>query len=79
MALSNDSHVNAIAGDDNDGIVVTYVIGGDERIVHFEDGDFDEMDEIYIKVVDGVEYWLWFNWDGEFNYFRYRRHWFSNG
>ena len=45
------------------------MIGGDERIVHFEDGDFDEMDETYIKVVDGVEYWLWFNWDGEFNYF----------
>ena len=69
VTLSNESHISTIADDGNDGIVVTYVIGGDETIVHFEDGDFDEMDGTYYKQVDGVEYWLWFNWADEFDYF----------
>ena len=54
-------HVNAIASDGNNGFIVTYVIGGEERTVHFEADGYGTSDyqyDYYTETEDGVRFWL---------------------
>ena len=58
-APANDSHIKTIASDGNNGFHVTYVVVGDERMIHFEEADYVAEDYNFYTEVDGVEYWLW--------------------
>ena len=56
---TGESHVKAIASDGDNGFHVTFVVGGEERSVHFEDDDYISQQNGYYKEVDGVDYWFW--------------------
>ena len=56
---TGEAHVKTIASDGDNGFHVTFVVGGEERSVHFEEEDYDSADYNYYKEVAGVEYWLW--------------------
>ena len=58
-AATGESHIKAISSDGDNGFHVTYVVGGDERMIHFEEADYSAEQYNYYKEVDGVEYWLW--------------------
>ena len=58
-APANDSHIKTIASDGNNGFHVTYVGGGEERMIHFVEADYVAEDYNFYTEVDGVEYWLW--------------------
>ena len=55
---TDDSYIKTISSDGNNGFHVTYVVGGEEQSVHFEESDYDSANYGYSKEVDGVEYWL---------------------
>ena len=54
-APANDSHIKTIASDGNNGFHVTYVVVGDERMIHFEEADYVAEDYNFYTEVDGVE------------------------
>ena len=54
---TSESHVKTISSDGDNGFHVTYVVGGDERTIHFEEADYEDYS--FHKEVDGVQYWLW--------------------
>ena len=56
-AATSESHIKTISSDGNNGFHVTYVVGGDERMVHFEEADYVAEDYNYQKEVDGIGYW----------------------
>ena len=56
---TSEAHVKTIASDGDNGFHVTFVVGGEERSVHFEEEDYDSADYNYYKEVAGVQYWLW--------------------
>ena len=60
-AIGDNAHIKAISSDGANGFRVTYVIGDDERTVHFEAGDYGAGTSSfdYYKEVDGRRYWLW--------------------
>ena len=58
-AATSESQIKTISSDGNNGFHVTYVVGGDERMVHFEEADYVAEDYNYQKEVDGIGYWLW--------------------
>ena len=58
-ALVNDSHIKTIASDGSNGFHVTYVVGGEERMIHFEAADYSAEGYTFYTEADGVEYWLW--------------------
>ena len=60
-AATSESHIKTISSDGNNGFHVTYVVGGDERMVHFEQADYVVEDGNYQTEVDGISYWLWSN------------------
>ena len=55
---TSEAYVKAIASDGANGFRVTFVAGGEEQSVHFEEDDYDSASYWYYKEVDGVEYWL---------------------
>ena len=55
---TSEAHVKTIASDGDNGFHVTFVVGGEEQSVHFEEDDYDSADYAYYKEMDGVEYWL---------------------
>ena len=58
-AATSESHIKTISSDGNNGFHVTYVVGGDERMIHFEEVDYVVEDGNYQTEVDGISYWLW--------------------
>ena len=58
-ALVNDSHIKTIASDGSNGFHVTYVVGGEERMIHFAEADYVAEDYNFYTEVDGDGYWLW--------------------
>ena len=58
-APANDSHIKTIASDGNNGFHVTYVVGDDERMIHFEEADYIVSDYAFYKEVDGANYYFW--------------------
>ena len=58
-APANDSHIKTIASDGNNGFHVTYVVGGEERMIHFAEADYVAEDYNFYTEVDGDRYWLW--------------------
>ena len=58
-APANDSHIKTIASDGSNGFHVTYVVGDDERMIHFEEADYIVSDYGFYKEVDGANYWFW--------------------
>ena len=57
-AATSESHIKTISSDGNNGFHVTYVVGGDERMIHFEEADYIAEQYNYHTEVDGVGYWL---------------------
>ena len=55
---TSEAYVKTIASDGDNGFHVTFVVGGEEQSVHFEEGDYNSANYGYFKEVDGVEYWL---------------------
>ena len=55
-APANDSHIKTIASDGSNGFHVTYVVGGDERMIHFAEADYVAEDYIH---GGGRRHWLW--------------------
>ena len=55
---TSDSYIKTISSDGNNGFRVTYVVGGEEQSVHFEEDDYNSANYGYSKEVDGVEYWF---------------------
>ena len=54
-------HVTSIARDGSNGFMVTYVIAGEERTVHFESSDYGTpryQYDYYTQTEDGAEFWL---------------------
>lgn len=54
-------HVTAIASDGNNGFVVTYVVEGQERTIHFEADGYATPDarfDYYTETEDGGRFWL---------------------
>ena len=64
-APANDSHIKTIASDGNNGFHVTYVVGGDERMIHFEEADYIAEEYNFYTEADGVRYWFW-SWTSAF-------------
>ena len=58
-APANDSHIKTIASDGSNGFHVTYVVGGEERMIHFAEADYVAEDYNFYTEVDGDGYWLW--------------------
>ena len=56
--LADDVHIKSISSDGNNGFHVTYVVGGQEEMVHFEEADYDSQNESFTKDVDGIKYEL---------------------
>ena len=54
---TSESHVKTISSDGNNGFHVSYVVGGEEMTIHFEEADYETYN--FYKEVDGVHYWLW--------------------
>ena len=65
-APANDSHIKTIASDGSNGFHVTYVVGGEERMIHFEEADYIVSGRYYYKEVDGVRDSLW-SWTSAFH------------
>ena len=57
-ATTDDSYIKTISSDGNNGFHVTYVVGGEEQSVHFEEDDYDSAGYGYFKEVTGVDYWF---------------------
>ena len=58
---TDEFHVNTIASDGSNGFVVTYVVSGQERTVHFEADEYDTSRfqyEYYTETEDGGRFWL---------------------
>ena len=58
---SDEFHVKTIASDGNDGFVVTYVVAGQERTVHFEADEYGTSrapHDYYTETEDGAQFWL---------------------
>ena len=53
--LVDDAYVKAISSDGNNGFHVTYVVNGEERMVHFEDADYDSEDDAFSKATGSIE------------------------
>ena len=56
---TSEAHVKTISSDGDNGFHVTFVVGGEEQSVHFEEDDYQSADYEYYKEVAGVRYWLW--------------------
>ena len=56
---TSDSYIKMISSDGNNGFHVTYVVGGEERMIHFEEADYITEQYNYVTEVDGVQYFLW--------------------
>ena len=56
---TSESYVKTISSDGANGFHVTFVVGGEEQSVHFEDDDYNLQQGGYNKEVDGVDYWFW--------------------
>ena len=57
----DEFHVKTISSDGNNGFVVTYVVAGRERTVHFEADDYGTADfkfDFYTETEDGGRFWL---------------------
>ena len=64
-SIADDFHVKTISGDGANGFNVTYVVGDEERMVHFGADGFDTADCrscYYVEDQEGRRYWF-----GEFN------------
>ena len=58
---SDGFHVKSIASDGSNGFVVTYVVAGTERRVHFEADDYatpEGQNQYYTQTEDGARFWL---------------------
>ena len=55
-ATTSEAYVKTLASDGDNGFHVTFVVGGEERSVHFEEDDYNSANYQYYKEVDGVEY-----------------------
>ena len=55
---TSEAYVKTISSDGDNGFHVTFVVGGEEQSVHFEEDDYDSASYWYYKEVDDVEYWL---------------------
>ena len=58
---SDEFHVTTIASDGNDGFVVTYMLEGEERTVHFEADEYGTSRyrfDYYTETEDGGRFWL---------------------
>ena len=55
---TGEAYVKTIASDGDNGFHVTFVVGAEERSVHFEEDDYASANYWYYKEVDGVEYWF---------------------
>ena len=56
---TSEAYVKTIASDGDNGFHVTFVVGGEERSVHFEEDDYNSANYNYYKEVAGVHYRLW--------------------
>ena len=57
----DEFHVKTISSDGNDGFRVTYVLGGQERTVHFEAAEYGTPDypsDYFTETDDGARFWL---------------------
>lgn len=61
-SIAEDAYIKTISSDGANGFHVTYVVGSDERMVHFEVGDYGTPDSptgYFKRTEDGSRYWLW--------------------
>ena len=59
VGLTDDFRVTAISGDGTGGFHVTFVRGGVETMLHFEDPDPDCAGCLVAETDDGVDVWFW--------------------
>ena len=57
--LVDSTYITSISSDGNNGFRVTYVVDGQERMVHFEEADYDSQDVGFTKDVDGIAHALY--------------------
>ena len=59
---TDEFHVTSISSDGDNGFHVTFVLGGVESTVHFEDGDFGASPsfatDYFVETPDGARFWL---------------------
>lgn len=58
-ATTNDSYIKTISSDGSNGFHVTYVVAGEERMIHFAEAHYDTEQRFYSTEIEGVQYYLW--------------------
>ncbi len=56
--LTGDIQVKTVSSDGNNGFHVTYVVAGEEYMIHFEADDYNQGQYYYLKNVGGIDYFL---------------------